>query len=80
MKVPNSSIIEDSDGLKYVVRQKSGYSNKVLVKVLKKNEKFSLISTYTKEELDSLGVDSQTDTKIILYDKVLLYPDLKKVK
>ena len=80
LKVPNSSIIEDSDGLKYVVRQKSGYSNKVLVKVLKKNEKFSLISTYTKEELDSLGVDSQTDTKIILYDKVLLYPDLKKVK
>ena len=80
LKVPNSSIIEDSDGLKYVVRQKSGYSNKVLVKVLKKNEKFSLISTYTKEELDSLGVDSQTDTKIILYDKVLLYPDLKNVK
>lgn len=80
LKVPNFSVVEDSDGLKYVVRQKSGYSNKVLVKVLKKNEKFSLISTYTKEELDSLGVDSQTDTKIILYDKVLLYPNLKKVK
>ena len=64
LKVPNTSIIEDEQGLKYVIRKKSNLSEKVLVKVLKKNDKYSIISSYDAEELKKLGLDSQNYSKI----------------
>ena len=73
LKVPNTSIIEDEKGLKYVIRKKADLSEKVLVKVLKKNDKYSIISTYNTEELNQLGVDSQSYSKISQYDTILLY-------
>ncbi len=75
LKVPNTSIIEDEKGLKYVIRKKADLSEKVLVKVLKKNDKYSIISTYNTEELNQLGVDSQSYSKISQYDTILLYPN-----
>lgn len=75
LKVPNTSIIEDEKGLKYVIRKKADLSEKVLVKVLKKNDKYSIISTYNTEELNQLGVDSQSYSKISRYDTILLYPN-----
>ena len=75
LKVPNTSIIEDEQGLKYVIRKKSNLSEKVLVKVLKKNDKYSIISSYDAEELKQLGLDSQNYSKISQYDTILLYPN-----
>ena len=75
LKVPNTSIIEDEKGLKYVIRKKADLSEKVLVKVLKKNDKYSIISTYNTEELNQLVVDSQSYSKISQYDTILLYPN-----
>lgn len=75
LKVPNTSIIEDEKGLKYVIRKKADLSEKVLVKVLKKNDKYSIISTYNTEELNQLEVDSQSYSKISRYDTILLYPN-----
>ena len=75
LKVPNTSIIEDEKGLKYVIRKKADLSEKVLVKVLKRNDKYSIISTYNTEELNQLGVDSQSYSKISRYDTILLYPN-----
>ena len=75
LKVPNTSIIEDEKGLKYVIRKKADLSEKVLVKVLKKNDKYSIISTYNTEELNQLGVDSQSYSKISQYGTILLYPN-----
>ena len=72
LKVPNTSIIEDEKGLKYVIRKKADLSEKVLVKVLKKNDKYSIISTYNTEELNQLGVDSQSYSKISRYYTILL--------
>lgn len=74
LKVPNTSILEDENGLKYVVRKKSGENEKVLVKVLKKNDKYSIISTYDAEELNSLGVNMQDYGNVSKYDTILLYP------
>lgn len=74
LKVPNSSIINGEDGLKYVVRKKSGAIQKMLVKVLKKNDKYSIVSCYSTDELQQLGKDIKTYKKITQFDTILLYP------
>lgn len=74
LKVPNTSIMENEEGLKYVVRKKSGENKNIIVKVLKRNDKYSIISTYNTEELNALGVDIKTYSKISEYDTILLYP------
>lgn len=77
LKVPNTAILEDSNGLKYVIRKKAGLEQKVIVKVLKKNDKYSIIGTYDNSELESLGIDAKTYIKISQYDNILLYPEAK---
>ena len=75
LKVPNSAVLEDEKGLKYVVRRKLGEDKKIIVKVLNKNEKYSIISPYKEEELNSLGIDIDNYTKILQYDTILVYPN-----
>ena len=82
LKVPNQAIVEQ-DGLNYVVRNRAGYLSKILVKVEKQNEKYSLVSSYTTDELRELGL---TDSEIYnvktlsVYDEIVLEPDLSKVE
>ena len=52
----------------------------MLIKELKRNEKYSIISTYKNEELAKLGIDIATYSKISQYDNISLYPNLNKVK
>ncbi len=74
-KVPNSSILEDENGLKYVIKRNAGEDKKVIVKVLRKNEKYSIIDIYKDEELNELGIeDIDKNQKITKYDNILLYP------
>ena len=73
-KVPNTSILEDENGLKYVIRRKNGEDKKIIVKVLNRNEKYSIIESYSNEELNSLGIDIDNNQKITKYDNILLYP------
>lgn len=77
LKVPNSAVQEDENGLKYVVRKKAGQEQKVIVKVLKKNDKYSIIGTYDNTELETLGIDAKSYIKISQYDNILLYPEQK---
>ena len=82
LKVPNQSIIEQ-DGLQYVIRNRAGYLSKILIKVKKQNNKYSIISNYTSEELKELGYTSTEITNmrnISIYDEIMLNPDLSKVK
>ena len=73
LRVPNSSIIEEN-GLQYVIRRKSGEDQKILVKILNKNEKYSIIGTYNEEELNTLGIKNEDYIKIAQYDTILAYP------
>lgn len=82
LKVPNQSIIEENDR-KYVLRNRAGYVSKILVKTEKQNEKYTLISNYTSDELKELGYTSTEITNmksISIYDEILLNPDVSKVK
>lgn len=80
LKVPNSAIIEEDD-LTYVIRNRTGYKDKILVKVKKKNKNYSIISNYTSEELRELGwkQDEISTRKVIsLYDEVTINKKRKK--
>ena len=82
LKVPNQAIIEQ-DGLHYVVRNRAGYLNKILVNVKKQNDKYSIVSNYTTDELRELGLtDSQivNNKTLYVYDEIVLNPDLSKVE
>ena len=76
LKVPNSSIAQ-KDGMYYIVRKRVGYTDEILVKVLKEAENYSIIENYTSLELKELGY-STTDIanmkNISLYDEILLKP------
>ena len=82
LKVPNQAI-KEKDGLKYVVRSRAGYYNKILVKVLRQNEKYSIVSTYTADELKELGYTPEeisTLKKITIYDEIILNPNLDNIE
>lgn len=79
LKVPNSAL-EEENGLYYVVRNRVGYLNKIVVKVLRKNENYSIVTNYTSEELRELGYSEENIEKIKklkLYDELVLEPNLE---
>ena len=81
LKIPNQAIVKEDD-LAYVVRNRAGYLNKILVKVKREGEKYSIVEVYGTEELQELGFTSEeimSYKKINLYDEVILNPDLSKV-
>ena len=76
LKVPNSSIVE-REGKNYIVRKRVGYTDDILVKVLKKAENYSIIENYTSLELKELGYSTEeikNMKNISLYDEILLNP------
>lgn len=81
LKVPNQAIVE-KDGINYVVRNRAGYLDKIVVKITRKNEKYSIVTNYDTEELKNLGfssTDIQKMKNIAIYDEIILNPDLSKV-
>lgn len=80
LKVPNKAIVEEN-GLNYVVRNRAGKFEKVLVKVKRKNEKYSIVASYSTSELEKMEIEKSkiTTTKsIAIYDELVLNPDLSK--
>lgn len=83
LKVPNQAIIQDEKNLNYVIRQRLGVLEKVLVKVEKVSENYSIITTYRMQELTELGYtedEISSYKKIKLYDEILLYPKFDLVE
>lgn len=82
LKVPNQAIVQEND-LNYVIRNRAGYLSKILVKVKRQGDKYSIVDSYTSEELKKLGLSNSeisTYKKISIYDEILVNPDLSKVK
>ena len=76
LRVPNSSIVE-KDGKTYIIRKRIGYTDDILVKILKNTENYSIIENYTSLELKELGYsteDIRNMKNISLYDEILLRP------
>ncbi len=75
-KVPNEAIAYEQKGnnqVAYIVRLRVGYENKILVKVLRQNDKYSIIENYTDTELEELGYTTDEISgrgKLSLYDEI----------
>ena len=66
-----------------MVRNRAGYLSKILVKVKKQGEKYSIVEAYTSEKLRELGLTDKeigSYRKISLYDEVLVNPNLDKIE
>ena len=82
LKIPKSAIIYDN-GLSYVVRNRAGYYNKILIKILKESDSYCIVGDYTYDNLKEMGY---TDTeisnmrKISIYDEIIINPNLKDIE
>lgn len=75
LKVSNACLIEDGE-YTYVEKIRAGYKEKVLVKVRRQNDVYSIVENYEKEELSEMGYSSEeiSDmTKIKLYDELVMH-------
>ena len=72
LKVPNTALIEEN-GRTYIIGNRAGYDAKILVKVLKQNDSYALVSNYSTKELQEMGFSSQEIQNmysIKQYDKI----------
>ena len=74
IKVPNDAILEDENHSKYVLRKNTTGTTKCYIKILKTNDKYSIISSYSIEDLETLGIDANSYKGISVYDIIMLYP------
>ncbi len=81
-KVPNSAIGTEKKGdneISYVVRTRAGYQDKILIKIKKQNDKYSIVENYTNAELQELGYSAEEiygRSTLTLYDEILKNPTL----
>lgn len=83
LKVSNKAIAQDENNLSHVVRIRSKSLTKLLVKIISSNENYSIVKTYSSEELANMGYSEEEILdykKIKLYDEILLYPQIEKIK
>ena len=74
LKVPNQALIKEN-GLDYVIRNKAGVQTKLLVKGIKKTDRFAIIEPYKDDELKELGFDQReikNYKKITNYDEIII--------
>ncbi|MCF0124729.1 MAG: hypothetical protein HUJ68_03055 [Clostridia bacterium] len=82
LKVPNQAIIKENE-FNYVVRNRAGYLSKLLVKVTKIGDKYSIVEAYSNDELKELGYTTEeilNYKKISLYDEILIEPKIEEVQ
>lgn len=79
-KIPNSAIKYEEKGdnkVAYVIRTRAGYQDKIWIKELRTNGKYTIVTDYTSDELKELGYTSEeikSRKKISLYDEILINP------
>lgn len=78
-KVPNSAIIHENN-LNYVIRTRAGYLEKVLIKIRKEGEDYSIVSNYSTSEIKDLEVDDTAKTSLMLYDELVIEPTKEQLE
>lgn len=79
LKVPKSAVIYDG-GLSYLVRNRAGYQDKILIEILKENNNYCIIGNYDNEDLKSFGFttnDIINMKKISIYDEIVVNPKMQ---
>ena len=82
LKAPNSALLIEEEQT-YIIRTRAGYLDKILVKVLKQNEDYSIITNYTTDELKELGYSTdelRTIRTVSIYDEIIDKPKADMIK
>lgn len=77
LRVPNSAIIYDEENNPYIIRNRSGYLDKILVKKLKETKSYTIIDNYKTEDLKEMGYsieEIRKMKKVALYDEIISKP------
>ena len=79
-KIPNDAIAYEQKGdnnIAYLVRIRGEYTDKILIKIKRQNDKYSIVENYTSKELQELGYTSEelkNRSTLTLYDEILRNP------
>ena len=82
LKIPKTAVTYEN-GLSYIVRNRGGYLDKILVEVLKENENYCIVDNYDNDELKSLGFSTKDINgmkKISIYDEIVLNYDMETLQ
>lgn len=77
LKVPNSSIIYDEFGRPYIIRNRAGYLDKILIKKIRETKSYTLVDNYKIEELKQQGFSDEDIKKmknVAMYDEIVSKP------
>lgn len=72
IKIPNSAIQYEGN-FAYVKRNRAGYEEKILVKILRQNDNYSIVENYSTAELEEAGYDMNSlgiKKSIGIYDEI----------
>lgn len=72
IKVPNAAIQYEGE-FAYVIRNRAGYEEKIIVKVLRQNDNYAIVENYSSQELEEAGYDISALTSkksISIYDEI----------
>ncbi len=75
-KISNTAITTDENDLSYINKQSVEFSEKILIKVLRQNETFSIVTNYSDEELKELGFTDEEISDMVdlkLHDEIILH-------
>lgn len=75
LKVPNEAIKYDENNIAYIIRKRVGYTDNIYVKILKQNDKYTVIENYTTAEMEEIGISEdliKNRRTISLYDELEL--------
>lgn len=75
LKISNNAIIEENEKA-YIERSRAGNVEKILVKVLRQNETYSIVQNYEDDELKEMGYSEEEIEdmlKLKLYDQIILH-------
>ncbi len=77
LKVPNSAIIYDEDNTPYIIRNRAGYLDKIMIKKVRETKAYTLIKNYEIQELKEKGFSVEEIKKmknVALYDEIISKP------
>lgn len=77
LKVPNSAIIYDKNNRPYIIRNRAGYLDKILIKKIKETKSYTLVENYETEELKQQGFSMEeirNMKNVALYDEIVSKP------
>lgn len=78
LKIPKNAIYYN-EGLAYVVRNRAGYLDKILVKIVEENDDYCIVNNYEIEELKKIKNPTEKISsykKVNLYDEIVINPDV----